>query len=139
MEEFLSRSFCAVSSAILNLIVLFQRRMCLLFSLRFYISFHLLFRAILSHALNCIECSRTVLFVWPFCNWFRWTTTKKWTFGVSQLVLILPVWKCLFLMQSLDFCFSVCVLIVWWKLRSDVFGFLKCALQVSVCFCGICF
>lgn len=56
-------------SAILNLIVLFQRRMCLLFSLRFYISFHLLFRAILSHALNCIECSRTVLFVWPFFNW----------------------------------------------------------------------
>lgn len=70
---------------------------------------------------------------------FRWTTTKKWTFGVSQLVLILPVWKCLFLMQSLDFWFAVCVLIVWWKLRSDVFVFFKCALQVSVWFCGICF
>lgn len=34
----------------------------------------------------------------------------------------------------------VCVLIVWWKLRSDVFVFFfKCALQVSVWFCGICF
>lgn len=63
------KNFSLAVSSILNLNVLFQRRMCLLFSLRFYISFHLLFRAILSHALNCIECSRTVLFVWPFFNW----------------------------------------------------------------------
>lgn len=60
------KNFSLAVSSIFNLNVLFQRRMCLLISLRFYISFRLLFRAILSHALNCIECLRTVLFVWPF-------------------------------------------------------------------------